>query len=113
MLFAYYDYMLAANIQLKNRWRDERCEIDLFGDFDGVGWGPVRVFAGCPARRVGSFPGTSVFVKGAASGPIEVTLDYVGSFADRDLGFISLSANGKSIHATTEVVDQHLTRLRA
>ena len=87
--------------------------VDLVGVFDGIGWGEVNYFAGCPARRVGPFGAASIFFRAPRVGGIAIAIDCVGEFVPLVLDRISISVNGEVLQYEEEIVDEHTARLRA
>ena len=67
-LFAHYDRLVASTIRLNTQWRQGACEIELLSDFDGIGWGEVRSFAGYPARGVGPLGRAAIFLHAGVPG---------------------------------------------
>src|SRR5205823_4611191 len=90
-LFAHYDRLVASTIRLNPQWRQGVCEIELLSDFDGIGWGEVRSFAGYPARGVGPLGRAAIFLHAGVPGAVELVLDCVGVLVGRDLDAITLS----------------------
>jgi hypothetical protein len=112
-LFSYLDRALTSAIRLNTNWQDRACEIGLLRDFDGIGWGEVRSFAGHAARGVGPLGRAAIFLHAAAGGAVELTLDCVVDSVGPDLHPITLSVNGKSLHCEEQIIDEHASRLRA
>ena len=112
-LFSYFDRILTSSIRLNTHWQEGACEIELLRDFDGIGWGEVRSFAGQAARGIGPLGRAAIFLHAAAGGAVELTLDCVADFVGPDLHPITLSVNGRSLHCEEQIIDEHASRLRA